>query len=945
MKPAPTAEEFFELTYAALRQQKAMRWMRRMFGRLIEGHAPQLVDLPTGAGKTDLIVVWLLALAWYAQDREHRSPVPRRMVWVVNRRVLVQQVFELADVLQAKLSPVSEELSELRRALRSLCRDFTGDCLRIVQLRGQLVDDREWSFDPSVPQLIIGTVDQIGSRLLFQGYGLGKWARPLHAALLGVDAWVCVDEAHLVPAFALTLRQMREHASKPIRTIAGTALGGIFNKLPFWSTELSATPALPRPDADAVFQIAHEDRNDVAIADRLLAAESRVVSFHWISDGKKIAEELAKQAAGMATNGAAVAVFCRTVATAEKVSDILGKKTEFKDRVLTITGRLRGYERDRLKEHPLFSRFQGDRPRQDTSQLVAFLVGTAAAEVGLDADADAIVCDLASMPTLLQRLGRLDRRGILSKRAKDKGSPLPTMTVVDVKPDGLVSTSALDGIRKQLQDAGRSAEFLTGSPWRDATTGDGIEGAIKSATWEIIRGEIDSPSATPPNSWLAHNLAAIPFGPVVVPPLTSAVLAQWAATTPHPSRFLPVHPWLYGLLPDSEGTPLVGVAFRVELDLLQHEELSDDTDSTGLSSQVLDALHRFPPLRAELHFVPLSKVRDWLDLPASQNVRAAFYDGDEWFRERSAASIRPDTIMVLPTSVAARLLDDLLAESNSSGTAQFDVFEPVSSGAARYRRAIKVTGNSETASCFRLDDGAVRFTVMEDGWQALPPGTHEPDAQWKFALSLSGKLHGLDLTISYFRKAREKNQGQLLIEHHTAAAKSASALSAAIAPGDGFLKQLLEQTARIHDSGKEYPKWQRAMGNDDLALPVAKPKVEQPASVGGFRHEWESHRRMTKQSPDIPAEWNETQRTLWLDLWHHLVVAHHGHFRPSMPDRGFTIPPTPSKQNAMRLEAVERYARLQGALGPWRLAYLEGLLKAIDVEASRETPEDNSDES
>lgn len=908
-----------------------------MFGRLVEGHAPQLVDLPTGSGKTDLIVVWLLALAWYAQDREHRAPVPRRMVWVVNRRVLVQQVFELADVLQTKLTPDSEELNELRRALRSLCRDSSGDCLRIVQLRGQLVDDREWSFDPSVPQLIIGTVDQIGSRLLFQGYGLGKWARPLHAALLGVDAWVCVDEAHLVPEFALTLRQMREHASKPVRTNAGTALGGIFNKLPFWSTELSATPALPRPNLNAVFQIVHEDRNDAAIADRLLAAESRVVRFSWISDAKKLAEELAKQAAAVAANARAVAVFCRTVKDAEKVSEILGKKTEFKNRVLIITGRLRGYERDRLKSHLLFSRFQSDRSRQDTSQPVAFLVGTAAAEVGLDADADAIVCDFASMPTLLQRLGRLDRRGILSRSAKVTGGPLPTMTIVDVKPDGLVDASALDGIRKQLQDAGHSAEFLAGSPWCGAATGDGIEGATKSATWEIIRGEADSLRAAPPSSWLAHNLAAIPFGPVVVPPLTAAVLQQWSATTPHPSRFLPVHPWLYGLLPDADSTPLVGVAFRLELDLLEHEELSDDADSPGLSPQVLEALRCFPPLRAELHFVPLPKFREWLDSEASQEVRAAFYDGDEWVLEKRAASLRPDAVIVLPTSIAAHLLKELLAESGSSDTAQFDVFEPVSSGAARYRRAIKVTGNSKSASFDRSEDGSLMLRIAEFGWQATPAETHEPDGQWKFARSLAGQVRNLKVTITYYRKAREKNQGQFLVDHHTAAANSAVALSAAIARGDDFLKLLLEQTARVHDGGKEYPKWQHAMGNDDLIRPIAKPKVEQPASTGGFRHEWESHRKMMKQPPAVPAAWDETTRELWLDLWHHLVAAHHGYFRPSMPDRGFAIPPAPSKQIAARLGAVERYARLQSALGPWRLAYLESLLKATDVEASRDT--------
>jgi CRISPR-associated endonuclease/helicase Cas3 len=944
MTPAQTAEEFFGLNYAVLRKREPMRWMRRMFGRLVDERPPQLVDLPTGSGKTDLVVIWLLALAWYAQDRAHRAPVPRRLVWVVNRRVLVRQVFVLAAQLRAKLAAPGAELELLSKSLRNLCRDSTAGFFRIIELRGQLVDDREWSFDPSIPQLIIGTVDQIGSRLLFQGYGLGKWARPLHAALLGVDAWICVDEAHLVPEFALTLRQMRQHASKPVETTVETLLGSVFKKLPFWSTELSATPALPLPEPDAVFQIIDEDRDDVAIADRLLAAESRVIRFSWIFDVKKLADELAKQAIASAKDGAAIAVFCKTVKDAEKVSAILAKKPEFKNRVLTITGRLRGYERDRLVNHPLFSRFRGDRSRADTNEIVAFLVGTAAAEVGLDADTDAIVCDFASMPTLLQRLGRLDRRGILSRRARETGTPFPTMTIVDAKVESSAQASVLQRLQKALQDAEQSAEFLAGNPWRDGATGDGVESTIKAATWKIIEGSSDPLIAAPPGSWLVHNLAAIPFGPVVVPPLTAAVLQQWAATTPNPSRFLPVHPWLYGLLPDGDGTPLVGVAFRVELDLLQHEELDEDADSPGLSPVILETFRRFPPLRSELHFVPFPRMRDWLEFETSREVCAAFFNGDAWALDPTPSSLRPDTVIVLPTSIAAHLLDELLTGNSERDMAQLDVFEPVSSGAARYRRVVKVSGQSRTASLERSEDGAIFVRTVGPDVPEPTTEASQPTDEWKFARPVAGAIQGLNVTIAYYRKVREQSRGQLLSEHHAAAVESAAALSCAIAPGDDFLKHLLVESARVHDRGKEFPKWQRAMGNDDLTRPIAKPIAEQPASTGGFRHEWESLRKMIDAPSCLPGEWTDATRGLWLDLWHHIIGAHHGFFRPSMPDRGFAIPPAPSKQIAARLAAIRRYAALQDALGPWRLAYLESLLKATDVEASRDTLEDAPNE-
>ncbi len=71
--------------------------------------------------------------------------------------------------------------------------------LPVSTLRGQLVDNREWLEEPSLPAIIVGTVDMIGSRLLFEGYRVSRKMRPYHAGLLGADTLVVLDEAHLVP--------------------------------------------------------------------------------------------------------------------------------------------------------------------------------------------------------------------------------------------------------------------------------------------------------------------------------------------------------------------------------------------------------------------------------------------------------------------------------------------------------------------------------------------------------------------------------------------------------------------------------------------------------------------------------------------------------------------------------------------------------------------------
>src|SRR5262249_46370509 len=57
------------------------------------------------------------------------------------------------------------------------------------------------SADPSRPAVIAGTVDMIGSRLLFSGYGVGFKLKPLHAGFLGQDVLLIHDESHLEKPF------------------------------------------------------------------------------------------------------------------------------------------------------------------------------------------------------------------------------------------------------------------------------------------------------------------------------------------------------------------------------------------------------------------------------------------------------------------------------------------------------------------------------------------------------------------------------------------------------------------------------------------------------------------------------------------------------------------------------------------------------------------------
>lgn len=976
--------EFFRSHYPVLRGHRPMLWMERLFDDLITNRPPQLVDLPTGAGKTELVVVWLLALAWFGVNQRKGRPVPRRLVWVVNRRVLVQQVFTIATELREKLkNGTGTELDAVRMGLRADCGD-KGDGLQVVELRGQIVADHDWAIRPATPQLIIGTVDQIGSRLLFQGYGLGKWGRPQQAGLLGVDSWVAVDEAHLVPAFVLTLRQLRERCASTAENLPAP-FKAIFGHLPFWLTELSATPGLPRPSAEPPFSLNDEEKTDDAIKDRVLAAGSRRVQVVSLPKGDKPKDILGQELveAAVASKASRIAVFVCEVGVADKVAD--GIKAKLKesgiapDHICKITGRIRGYERDRLAERPAFRAFLAERaeasPEIPSERF--FLIGTAAAEVGLDADADEILCDFASLPTLLQRLGRLDRRGVLSRRHASGKGDAPTMHIFATQQEErakiLIQLCKVVRVLK-ADSAPYSVTLMAGTHWLAVDKKEAGEGGdkaeekksaanqtdslIKAATWRVLRPK--SGICSQPARWLSRALARVAAGPVTVPPLTDTVLDYWSATTEERSPQLSPHPFLYGLDKNDEGTPLVGVAFRLEVEALREGSTDpDDPDEPDVSTDVLEIFKSFPPLRAELHQMKLSAVREWLATPEAEQQPLIYRDHDKWQAKAAGEStvaavcaLGPNSTLILPASLAIRC-----EESNATKTllkdcqpdeapdaAISDVLDGVSKS-ARFRRTIEpATGRTGT-------DGAWLWNFDPQKKDAAVPPANLDGFKKKRPLLKRLRVGGTEYTFRYFRPEQSATGLQYLDDHDevpghlSRAEKEATRLAEAIAPRDAYLRTLLSTAALHHDEGKRFPKWQTAFGRRNGQHQLAKlhPDLEVPAKLHGFRHEWESLRKLIAAGITPPADLPAESQALWSDLLLHLVGVHHGHLRPSIADNGLTPKMETEKHNPLRLEAAERFARLQRQLGRWRLAYLEALLKTADAEGSRIILEDEQD--
>src|SRR5437868_5144293 len=91
-------------------------WQERLYQRFVDNDLPGCLDIPTGLGKTSVMALWFLA-------RKKMPALPTRLVYVVNRRTIVDQASEIARSFQDRLG--ENELG-------------------VSTLRGALADNREW---------------------------------------------------------------------------------------------------------------------------------------------------------------------------------------------------------------------------------------------------------------------------------------------------------------------------------------------------------------------------------------------------------------------------------------------------------------------------------------------------------------------------------------------------------------------------------------------------------------------------------------------------------------------------------------------------------------------------------------------------------------------------------------------------------------------------------
>lgn len=946
-------------------------WQRLLAERVAEGGWPKALDLPTASGKTACIDIALYALAAQENKPVWERTAPRRIWFVVDRRIVVDEAFERTQKIVIRLAEAkSGPLKIIADRLRQV--SGTERPLAVARLRGGVLRDDGWARLPSQPAVITSTVDQLGSRLLFRGYGRSALTAPIFAGLAAHDSLILLDEAHLSRPFLQTLGEVARYrgeawAERPIRT-------------PFAFSLLTATPP-PDISEDDIFPGADRDiaLDHPELAQRLnVSKPAELVSV--VTDKASESDALVEEAIGRAAafvkeeGKRRVAVIVNRVRTAESIARALRERHGDEIDAVLLTGRLRPFERDQLIER--WKPFLKANELAEPARPVV-LVTTQCIEVGADFSFDALVTEAASLDALRQRFGRLNRLGRF-----ESASAVILIREADAKPgaEDFVYGSALCQCWHLLEELAETHK--SGQQERKV-----VDFGINALDRRLQ--ELDD---------LSPYLAPTMDAPLLLP----SHLDLLCQTSPRPQVEPDIQFYLHGV---DRGVAEVRVVWRADLD-------KQDTHRWP------ETVALCPPNSAETMTVPLYHLRRWLaeatvgdDGADVEGAREPESQTKDWIRpallwqgrERSrvchrASEFGPNDVIVLPAAYGMEGLGQS-APAQALGAAQLDIWEPThaQSGkpvALRLHRDVL----RPWLSCPPLQ--ALMELAEDPAWerekvrQAVdavlaykPEREDDPPALPNWWLAVLEKARdgryeqypggGLILRA---RKTESQEEGEqdlfaddddllsatgqeVALDIHSVLVERAVDRLASHCLQEEF-REPLKTAAYWHDVGKLDERFQIMLRQGvELAVFTGEPWAKSAAIP-----ESPSRRRAIRAASGLPEGFRHEMLSLQLaerllpngndaqlhNLLLHVIASHHGYGRPFAPiSHDPTPPPLCSVHGGVRIEAStedrtiwppphalasgvsERFWRLTRRYGWWGLAYLEAVLRLGDWYGSR----------
>ncbi len=968
--------------FRAIHDHDPFPWQQALVEQLAERDEwPDVLDLPTGAGKTAALDAAVFHLALRADEP---GKAALRIALVVDRRLVVDDAFahaeRIVDSLRGALrsdADVDDVLKEVACRLRRLAGKDAKPLIA-QQLRGGAPLEHDWARTPTQPTILCSTVDQVGSRLLFRGYGVSDRMKPVHAGLLGMNSLILLDEAHLSEPFRQTLAAVR-------------CVGGAKVKLALLSATPGATASRPFPPLSLA------DRAHPVLTKRLQAPKPAALTVERGKDAV-VARTFAETARAMmgrlkerGVSPPAVGVVVNRVALARMIYEELDSKREDGDEpndgvddAILLIGRCRDMDRSGIMEN--LTPFKTDaKIRSEASPL--FVVATQCLEVGVDLDLDGLVTQAASLDSLRQRFGRLNRAG----------RPVPA--------EGAILGRSEDIAKKADDPVYGDRIRLTWEALQGIATDGNVDFGVEVLPKRLKEAGIDQDGL----------VAQRPDAPVVMP----AYLDLWSQTWPRPAADPDVSLFLHGAERTAAG---ISIVWR--------GDISEDDLKGDSSSDLHELVRLFPPRAAEAVEVPPWTARSWLrqvrDEPAHLSdapERAPDEPGAVWNRRAGRSAFRwagaddPRTGVVEPK--ALRPGDMVIVPAEYGGCDAFgwapesvvrvkDVADAAAKPWWGRRCAVRIAPDIvrtdaqwDRLSTVLADDGVAGPDLVERLLDAVPPAGTMEDGEG--AGDDGPPTFDVRETLEALRRARKRidvhfpygggrGSGAVLVAVHGVRCGRSWELGAPATEDDivshtaaepvplddhgcrvaDFAERFAETlgledvaddlrlAAFLHDAGKADPRFQTMLSGGDPwnrpdGPPLAKSGRTWLPSAGersglpkGWRHEALSV-RMARAHPRF-ADAHDPALVLWL------IGSHHGFGRPFF---NFLDPASEQKPlpclgvDEWRLATAEPgphslafdfsgadwpslFEGLKRRHGAWGLAHLETILRLADHRASEE---------
>lgn len=367
----------------------------------------RVIRIPTGYGKTlGVLGAWL-----YHRVERNDDRWPRRLVWTLPMRVLVEQT---ADEVRKGL----ERLGLLWRP----GDDHTGK-VGVHLLMGGSDAGGEWNLFPEESAVFVATQDMALSRALNRGYAAGRARWPMEFGLLNHDALWVLDEVQLMDVGLATSAQVQAFFDDD-----GDAARSLRPRLSWWMSATLQPTWLRSVDTQArhgAWTSGSLSLTPEALASGLATVPKALLAREIDANDHAALAKLIADLHGATEDGPfgrITLVVCNTVDRASRTYDALGRLNITKDLRL-VHSRFRPRERAAWR-----SEFLGK--EACTAGVDRVIVATQVVEAGVDISASTLVTELAPWSSLVQRFGRCARYGgsgrvVVVDRGRDEKTAPP----------------------------------------------------------------------------------------------------------------------------------------------------------------------------------------------------------------------------------------------------------------------------------------------------------------------------------------------------------------------------------------------------------------------------------------------------------------------------------------------------------------------------------------